>query len=93
MHYTYVLLSEVDGRFSMGTTGDLRKRVKLHAIGRVRSTSYRRPLNLIYYEACSSLEDAYRRERFLKSGRGGRYLKTRLACSLSERRTNKLERY
>jgi len=27
MHYTYVLLSEADRRFYMGTTSDLRKRV------------------------------------------------------------------
>ena len=88
MHYTYVLLSEADRRFYMGTTSDLRKRVGLHATGRVRSTTDRRLLKLIYYEACLHLEDAYRRERFLKSGKGGRYLRTRLACSLSVLRGN-----
>jgi len=35
----------------------------------------------------------YRRERYLKSGRGGRYLKQRLACTLSSTRDNKLERH
>jgi len=29
----------------------------------------------------------------LKSGRGGRYLKQRLACTLSSTRDNKLERH
>ncbi len=32
----------------------------------------------MYYEACLSPDDAYRRERYLKSGRGGRYLRQRL---------------
>jgi len=32
-------------------------------------------------------------DRRLKSGRGGRYLKQRLACTLSSTRDNKLERH
>ena len=93
MHFTYVLFSEADGKLYTGTTGDLRKRLKLHATGRVRSTAYRRPVKLIYYEACLSADDAYRRERYLKAGRGGRYLRTRLASSLADIRGNKLERH
>lgn len=73
MHYADVLLSETDGRFYTGTTADLGKRLGLHAAGRVRSTG-QRPLKLLYYEACLHPEDAYRRERFLTSGKGGRYL-------------------
>ena len=93
MHYTYVLSSESDGRFYIGTTSDLRKRLKRHVLGRVSSTAYRRPLRLAYYEACHSVDDAYRRERYLKSGRGGRYLKQRLSAWLSYLRENKLERH
>ena len=93
MHYTYVMLSEADGRFYTGATGDLRKRVALHAAGRVRSTAGRRPLRLLYYEACLSPDDAYRRERFPKTGKGGRYLRNRLTASLAELRRNKLERH
>ena len=93
MNYTYVLLSEADDRLYIGATSDLRKRLKLHAAGRVRSTVYRRPLILIYYEAGLSADDAYRRERFLKTGKGGRYLKNRLTSSLSTLRKKKLERH
>ena len=93
MHDTYVLLSEADGRFYTGATRDLRSRVALHAAGRVQATTHRRPLRLIYYEAWLSPDDAYRRERFLKTGKGGRYLKNRLAASLASIRQNKLERH
>ena len=93
MYYTYVLLSEADRRLYIGATQDLRRRIEQHAAGRVGSTAYRRPLPLVYYEACLSPDDAYRRERYLKSGRGGRYLKPRLACTLSSTRDNKLERH
>jgi len=34
----------------------------------------RAPLTLIYYEACQGIDDAFRRERFLKTGKGKRFL-------------------
>lgn len=93
MEYTYVLLSERDGRFYTGSTGDLRTRFRDHNAGRVHSTAYRRPLKLLYYEACLSVGDARRRERFLKTGRGKRYLNNRLKESLQVLGANKLERH
>ena len=85
MYYTYILKSEKvgttrfrDGRFYTGVTSDLRKRLSEHNKGIVKSTKYRIPLRLIYYEACISKEDAYRREIYLKTGRGKRYLYNRL---------------
>jgi putative endonuclease len=80
--YTYVLLSEADRAWYTGSTGDLRTRLRFHAEGRVRSTANRRPFRLIYYEACLNRGDAFRRERFLKTGKGKRFLKKRLAESL-----------
>jgi putative endonuclease len=93
MKYSYVLLSDRDGEFYIGSTGDLRERLQQHNRGQVRSTAYRRPLRLIYYEGCLCADDARRRERYLKTGRGGGYLKQRLASWLSEIRSNKLERH
>ncbi len=93
MHYTYVLLSEWDRRFYTGSTGDLDARVRRHNQGRVQSTAHRGPLRLIYYEACIDPDDARRRERFLKTGKGKRYLKNRLAAFLAGIRGEKLERY
>ncbi len=83
MHYTYVLMSERDKRFYTGSTSDLRARLRSHIEGRVRSTAYRAPLALVYYEACLNLDDARRRERFLKTGKGKRYLNNRLAVWLA----------
>ncbi len=93
MKYSYVLLSEKDGEFYIGSTGDLRQRLQEHNKGHVQSTAYRRPLRLVYYEGCLSADDARRREGYLKTGRGGRYLKQRLASWLSEICSNKLERH
>lgn len=93
MHYTYVLLSEPERRFYTGYTADLRKRLGEHQHGRVRWTASRRPVRLVYYEACLRQEDALRRERFLKSGKGKRYMRNRLAAHLSSVGRNKLERH
>ena len=92
MTYTYVLLSEKDSEWYTGSTRDLRARLKMHAEGRVRSTASRRPLKLIYYEAGLSDVDAFRRERFLKTGKGKRFIRKRLADFLRGLPAHKLER-
>ena len=77
-YYVYILLSEKDGNFYTGYTDDLNKRIKEHNNGKVPSTKNRRPLQLIYYEACLNQQDALRREKYLKTTYGKRYLKNRL---------------
>ena len=78
MHYVYVLRSDVDALLYTGCTGDLRNRLSQHNEGKVPATQRRTPLRLIYYEACLSVDDAYRREKYLKTSYGKRYLKSRL---------------
>ncbi|GAF95165.1 unnamed protein product, partial [marine sediment metagenome] len=45
----------------------------------------RRPFQLVYYEACLGQQDALRREKYLKTAYGKRYLKNRLREELHER--------
>jgi putative endonuclease len=78
MFYAYLLYSEKDGKFYTGSTNDLKRRLQEHISGNVASTKNRRPLKLIYYEACLSKEDGQQREVYLKSGMGKRYLRNRL---------------
>jgi putative endonuclease len=77
-YYVYVLLSEVDNQFYTGYTKDLKQRIEMHNSGQVKSTSTRKPLKLIYWEGCLNQQDATRREKYLKSGNGKIYLKSRL---------------
>ena len=93
VHYTYVLLSQEDNRLHTGCTNNLEKRVLEHNSGRVRSTAPRVPLELNYFEACLNRDDAFRRERFLKTGKGKRFLKNRLSAHLESISWNKLERH
>lgn len=51
MYYTYILKSKKDSQFYLGSTKDLKKRFKEHNDGKVYSTKYRKPFELVYYEA------------------------------------------
>ena len=77
-YYVYVLRSLKDDNFYVGYTADLKRRFKEHQEGLVESTRNRLPVELIYYEACRHQQDATRREKYLKSSWGKRYLKGRL---------------
>jgi putative endonuclease len=77
MHYVYVLQSQVDNQLYTGCTSDLRERLAQHKAGRVPSTKERGSLKLIYYEASLSKFDAFRREKYLKTTYGKRYIRTR----------------
>lgn len=78
MYYTYVLQSESDRKLYVGCTRDLKVRFEEHKNGNVTSTRTRRPLKIVYYEACVKRSDAEQRERYLKTAYGKRYLKSRL---------------
>ena len=78
MHYVYVLKSLKDGKLYAGYSGNLKNRLNEHNKGYVEATKNRYPFELIYYEACLSKYDAYRREKYLKTNYGRRYLKSRL---------------
>jgi predicted GIY-YIG superfamily endonuclease len=78
MSYVYILQSEKDGKFYTGWTKDLKSRIKEHNEGKVLSTKHRRPFKLIYYEFCLNEKDAIRREKYLKTAWGKRYIKSRL---------------
>jgi putative endonuclease len=83
MFYTYVLQSEIDGQYYTGYTKDLKLRFKQHCMGKVPSTKDRRPLELIYYEACLNQADALKREKYFKTYNGKRFLHKRLKSYLT----------
>jgi putative endonuclease len=77
-YYTNILQSEKDGQHYAGYTKDLNLRFEQHSKGLVESTRDRRPLKLIYYEACLSQTDALKREKYFKTHYGKLFLKNRL---------------
>ncbi len=88
IYWVYVLESKKDGLRYIGFTSDINNRLKQHFIGKVFSTKYRRPLKLIYIEGCLNLEDARRREKYLKMTGGRRFLAKRLKSYYKWHRPN-----
>ena len=73
-----MLKSKRDNKLYVGFTENLNRRIKEHDTGQVVATKNRRPLILIYFEACLNKERAIRREKYFKTGYGRRFLKNRV---------------
>jgi len=78
MYFTYALLSQKDRSLYIGFTDDLKLRLEKHKNGLVVATKHRRPLKLVYYEACLNKDKAIKREKYFKTGFGRRFLKNRI---------------
>ncbi len=76
--YVYVLESLKDGNRYIGYTENLKRRIKEHLAGYNFSTKFRLPFRLIYFEGCLNENDAKRREKYLKTTQGRRFLGLRL---------------
>ena len=83
-YYVYVLYSAIDSNFYTGYTNDLKKRIREHDLGKVKSTRERRPLKLVYFEGCLDQDDAIKREKYLKTTYGKRYLKNRISSYINK---------
>lgn len=76
--YVYALESLKDFDRYTGFTTNLRRRLEEHNNGRSFSTKFRLPFKLIYFEGCLNEDDAKRRESYLKTTQGRRFLGLRL---------------
>lgn len=84
--YVYLLRSKKDGSTYIGCTSNLDKRLQEHREGKNYSTKKLLPVELIYFEAYKSKEDAFEREKRLKHyGSTLRNLKLRLQITLKQR--------
>jgi putative endonuclease len=77
MHYIYLLLLSNDTIYK-GRTDNIKTRIKEHKLGKVKSTRNKRPIKLIHYECYLLKSDAIRREKFLKTTEGRKFLKQQL---------------
>jgi len=78
MYYVYILQSNIDNSLYTGYTANLKRRFSEHNQGLNISTKKLMPWKLIYYEAYNNQMDAKKREIFLKSGGGKKYLDKQL---------------
>ena len=85
MYYLYILKLS-DGNLYTGSTTDLKNRVAEHKRGKVQSTRRKGP-KLIHYEGYVLKSDAQRRERYLKTTEGKRFLRQQIRDYLQQNDT------
>jgi putative endonuclease len=76
MEYIYILKLNTRQLYT-GRTSDLKRRIGEHKSGKVRSTNKKDPV-LVHYEAYLLGSDADRREKYLKTTEGKRFLRNQL---------------
>ena len=74
-HFVYILQSMKDEKYYIGETTDIKQRLLFHNNGRQRSTMYRIPFKLILFEELENRTEALKREKQIKSWKGGNSFK------------------
>ncbi|HEC21160.1 MAG TPA: GIY-YIG nuclease family protein [Candidatus Peregrinibacteria bacterium] len=75
MYTVYILKSKVKERYYIGSTGNLDDRIVRHNQGRNKSTKAHRPWNVALTENYKTKKEALKRERKIKSYKGGEAFK------------------
>ena len=71
MYYVYILKSLKDNKYYIGSTSNVERRLAFHNAGWQRSTKHRAPFVLVYKECCINRSAAEKREKQIKSYKGG----------------------
>ena len=74
MYDVYVLKSDKDGIRYVGSGEDAFERLRRHNKGDYQFTKGHRPWRITYKEEYENRSEAIRREKFLKSGQGRKFL-------------------
>lgn len=75
MPYLYILNNPQTDRFYIGSTTNLKARLKQHKLGHTRTTKILNTYYLAYFEEYDSITEARLREKKLKSYKSKKYLK------------------
>jgi len=77
-YYVYFLRSLEEAKLYIGSTDGLKKRLKDHNQGKVKSTKAFKPWEIVYYEAHKNKTLALKAELFYKTSQGRRQIKKKL---------------
>jgi putative endonuclease len=82
MCFLYILRSESSGRFYVGSTDSLDRRLSEHHRGHTPSTRRRGPWKLIYTETFETLLQARRRELEIKNWKSAKLIQALIRSSV-----------
>ncbi len=66
MYYVYILQSEKTGRYYIGSSNNISRRLQEHSAGQTASLLYQRPLKVVFYQGYDNMKIARGIERRLK---------------------------
>jgi putative endonuclease len=75
MYFVYILKSQTYQRYYIGSTENKEKRLSNHNAGKVKSTKSYKPWEIIRIEKYDTKTEALKRERQIKSYKGGNAFK------------------
>ncbi len=75
MAHVYILESQVDGRYYIGSTNNIEQRIRHHQSGGTPTTKRFGRVELVFKQEYSTLQDARRIERKLKKMKRKDYLR------------------
>jgi len=81
--FVYILRSQTSGRYYIGSSSNLQRRLADHQRGNTPSTRRGGPWQLVYCEQCRDLRAARKREREIKRYKGGVQFKALLGQGCS----------
>ncbi len=79
MVWVYAIKSELDGTLYVGISEDIERRLREHNLGKSKYSKGHRPWALVYSEMADGWENARKREKYLKTGVGKKWLKALLS--------------
>jgi putative endonuclease len=76
--FTVYILKDDKGNLYKGVTANLERRIKEHRSGYTRTTSKMEGLEVVYTEKYDTFDEARKKEKYLKSAAGRRFIKFKL---------------
>ena len=76
--YTVYVLKDKNNKLYKGMTNNLTRRFKEHKYGKTKTTSKMENIKIVYTEEYTNFNKARKREIYLKTASGRRFLKTKL---------------
>ena len=94
MYYVYILKSVKNGRYYVGCTNDIERRLLEHNSGYSKGSRLNAPFELLFKEEYNSLTEARGREKSIKMKKSRKYIKSLIngpVVQLGERLTGSQE--
>jgi len=82
MYYVYILYSSLVGKFYIGSTSDIEKRIHYHKSGRSFYTRNKGPWYLVYSEEFQTRQQAIAREKEIKAWKSSKRIIDELSINL-----------